>query len=317
MTVAGQDGYLRRPCRAAVDSSSEADLWSVRLRRWEIPIDSAAGGVAAALVIAVALRIVLILVIALVALRILARAAPRVAGVLVRAEVDDADVSKRRETLASMGSRAAGAVVLVLAAFTVLSELGIDIAPVLAGLGVAGIAVGLGAQTLVRDVLGGVFIVIENHFGKGDVVRIAGVAGMVEEITLRRTVLRDLDGIVHSIPNGEIGVASNFTRGYSRVNLDVTVAYKEDIDRVREVLDRVGAALAEDPEWASRIVEPPKVLRVDSLGESGITLKILATTRPLAQWDVAGELRRRIKNTFDAEGIEIPFPHRVIIARDA
>lgn len=261
------------------------------------------------------LRMAFIVALVLLALRLIARAAPRIASLLVRAE--GIDIEKRRETLASIGGRTAGAVVLVLGSFTILSTLGIDIAPVLTGLGVAGIAVGLGAQALVRDVLGGIFIVMENHFGKGDVVRLAGVAGMVEDITLRRTVLRDLDGIVHSIPNGEIAVASNFTRGYSRVNLDITVAYKEDIDRVREVIDRVGAALAEDPEWSPRITEAPKVLRVDSLGESGVTLKVLATTRPLEQWDVASELRRRIKNMFDEEGIEIPFPHRVVITREA
>ena len=267
--------------------------------------------------LAVVLRIILILAIAFVALRVAERAAPRVAALLVRVEGDLVDTQKRRDTLASLGVRTVGAIILVLSGCTILSEVGIDIAPVLAGLGVAGIAVGLGAQTLVKDLLSGVFIVMENQYGTGDVVRIAGVAGMVEEITLRRTVLRDLDGIVHSVPNGEIAVASNFTRGYSRVNLDVEVAYREDLDRVREVLDRIGAELAKDPDWSARILEAPKVLRVDSLGESGITLKGLATTVPIEQWNVAGELRRRIKRTFDDEGIEIPFPHRVVITREA
>jgi small conductance mechanosensitive channel len=278
-------------------------------------IDPAAGVLVAA-TLAVALRILLIVAIMLIALSLIRRTAPRVALLMVRVEGSSVDVDKRRQTLASLVRRTATAVVVVLSAFTLLSAVGIDITPVLAGLGVAGIAVGLGAQTLVRDLVGGVFIVIENQFGKGDVVRIAGVAGMVEDVTLRRTLLRDLDGIVHTVPNGEIGVASNFTRGYSRVNLDVEVAYKEDTDRVRDVIDGVGAALAQEAEWSGRIIEAPKVLRVDALGESGVTLKVLATTVPLEQWNVAGELRRRIKKAFDAEGIEIPFPHRVVITRE-
>ncbi|MBI2982945.1 MAG: mechanosensitive ion channel family protein, partial [Chloroflexi bacterium] len=161
--------------------------------------------------------------------------------------------------------------------------------------------------------LGGIFVIVEDQYGKGDVVRIADTAGMVEQVSLRRTILRDLDGIVHSVPNGLIGVSSNYTRGWSRVNLNVSVGYGEDLDRVRAVLDRVGAELAVDPAWSDRITEPPKVLRVDAFEESGVALKILATTRPLHQWDVAGELRRRIKIAFDAEGIEIPYPHRVLV----
>lgn len=281
----------------------------------KIVIDPAAGVLVAAM-LAVALRLLLIVAIMFIAVSLVRRAAPRAARLLVRVEGDSVEVDKRRETLSGLIRRTSVTVIVVLSAFTLLSAVGIDITPVLAGLGVAGIAVGLGAQTLVRDVVGGIFIVIENQFGKGDVVRIAGVAGMVEDITLRRTRLRDLDGIVHTVPNGEIGVASNFTRGYSRVNLDIEVAYREDTDRVRDVLDGVGAQLAQEPEWSGRILEAPKVLRVDALGESGVTLKVLATTIPLEQWNVAGELRRRIKKTFDAEGIEIPFPHRVVITRE-
>lgn len=269
----------------------------------------------------VAGRVILILVLLLVAQQVLWRAIPRIVAVAVRTDPTDTDplsaseVDQRRETLAGIFVRTGEIALLLLGGLTVLSALGIDITPVLAGAGVLGLAIGFGAQTLVRDLIGGVFVLTEDQYRTGDVVKIADVAGMVESISLRRTVLRDLDGIVHSVPNGLVAVASNYTHGWSRVNLDISVSYREDLDRVRAVMDRVGADLAADPEWRDRILEAPKVLRVDALADSGVTLKILSTTRPLAQWDVAGELRRRIKATFDREGIEIPYPHRVVIAR--
>lgn len=270
---------------------------------------------------AFAARTALVVIAMLVARLIARRALPRIVALSVRSQPGDADplseteLAQRRETISQISIRTVEVVVLVIGGLTVLSTFGIDIAPVLAGAGVLGIAIGFGAQAIVRDVIGGIFIIVEDQYRKGDVVKIADTAGMVESITLRRTVLRDLDGIVHSVPNGLVAVASNYTHGWSRVNLDIEVAYKEDLDRVRTVMDRVGTELAADPDWAARILEAPKVLRVDALGQSGITLKVLATTLPLAQWDVAGELRRRIKAAFDREGIEIPFPHRVVIAR--
>jgi small conductance mechanosensitive channel len=191
----------------------------------------------------------------------------------------------------------------------ILSELQIDIAPILAGAGVVGIAIGFGAQSLVKDLVAGLFIIIENQYRVGDVVRIADVAGIVESINLIKTVLRDLDGVVHIVLNGEIRVASNFTKDWSRVNLNVSVAYGEDLDHVISVINRVGKELAEDPEWAPLILKAPQVLRVDNLGDSGVEIKILGDTKPIRQWDVMGELRRRLKNAFDKEGIEIPWPH--------
>ncbi|MGH2451954.1 MAG: mechanosensitive ion channel family protein [Candidatus Limnocylindria bacterium] len=273
------------------------------------------------LAIGTVLRVVLILAAALIVVRFAHRFAPRFSSVLIRARADDAaalpedELAKRRHTIAGVLERTLGAVVVVLAGFMILSEVGVDITPVLAGLGVVGLAVGFGAQSIVRDIISGVFILIEDQYRRGDVVRIGGVAGLVEDVNLRRTVLRDLDGIVYSVPNGEVAVSANFTRGYSRVNLDVVVGYGEDLDRVRGVLDRVGAELAADPEWKERIVEPPAVLRVDAFEDSGITLKVLGTTAPIEQWAVAGELRRRIKAAFDDEGIEIPFPHRTLVIR--
>ena len=168
-----------------------------------------------------------------------------------------------------------------------------------------------------KDYLNGALILIENQFSKGDVVRIAGVSGTVEDFSLRRTTLRDLDGTVHTVPNGEIGVASNLTRVWARVNQDVTVAYGTDIDKAIEVVDSVGKALAEDPVWKRRLLEPPRVERVEALGEYGVTLKVLGTVRATERWNAAGELRKRLLSAFHEKGIEIPSPQRVVLQRQA
>jgi small conductance mechanosensitive channel len=219
------------------------------------------------------------------------------------------EIKQRANTLSSALVTTGTVAIVIIAILTILPEFGINITAVLAGLGIAGIAIGLGAQSLIKDLIAGIFILMENQYGVGDVVNIAGVGGLVEEIGLRRTVLRDLDGIVHSVPNGEIKTASNFTKGYSRVNLNVSVAYGEDLDHVIEVINRVCQEMAEDPKWKADFITTPKVLRVDNLGDSGIDIKILGDTKPIRQWDAMGELRLRIKNTFDEEGIEIPWPH--------
>ena len=219
------------------------------------------------------------------------------------------ELAKRAHTLSGFLTTAFGVVIVIIAIFMILSELGINITPLLAGAGVAGIAIGFGTQSLIKDFATGLFIILENQYGKGDVVRIAGIAGLVEDITLRRTVLRDLDGIVHSIPNSEITTASNYTRDWSRVNLNIPVAYGENLDHVIEVLNRVGKELAEDETFGPMIITAPQVLRVNKFGDSAIEVKVLADTKPLKQWDVAGELRKRTKKAFDEEGIEIPWPH--------
>jgi len=216
------------------------------------------------------------------------------------------EIKKRVDTLSSAVVNTGTVVIAVFAIITILPEFGVNIAAMLAALGIMGIAVGFGAQSLIRDLLAGIFILLEDQYRVGDVVKIAGIAGLVEQIGLRRTILRDLDGIVHSIPNGEIKVASNFTKLYSRVNLNISVAYGEDLDHVIEVINRVCKEMADDPKWSADFVSTPKVLRVDKLGDSGIDIKILGDTKPIRQWDIMGELRLRIKRTFDKEGIEIP-----------
>jgi small conductance mechanosensitive channel len=231
-------------------------------------------------------------------------------------ELSAVELQKRMDTLDGLGANVLQFFIVIIAGLMVLRSFGLDIGPAVAGLGVVGVAVGFGAQNLVRDYLNGALILIENQFSKGDVIRAAGVSGTVEDFSLRRTTLRDLDGVVHTVPNGEIVVASNLTRVWSRINLDVTVAYGTDIDRATAVVDDVGRAMTADPSWKRRVLEAPRVDRVAALGEYGVTLKILGTVRAPDQWSAAGELRKRLLAAFTEHGIEIPRPQRVILSRD-
>lgn len=223
-------------------------------------------------------------------------------------ETEDEEI-KREDTLIAVFTGIGEVLIVLIVVFSMLSVLNVPIAPVLASFGIAGVAVGFGAQYLVRDLISGIFIIMENQYRVGDVAKVAGVSGFVEKITLRKTVLRDLDGIVHHIPNGEIKVASNFTRNFSRVNMDISVSYGASLDHAIRVVNQVGEELAKEEAWRDIIITPPKVLRVENLGDSGIDLKILGDVKPIRQWDVMGELRLRLKNAFDTEGIEIPWPH--------
>jgi moderate conductance mechanosensitive channel len=227
-------------------------------------------------------------------------------------ELSAIEVRKRMDTLDQLGSNVIRFFVIVIAGIMVLDLLGLDVGPAIAGLGVVGIAVGFGAQSLVRDYLNGALILVENQFSKGDVVSVAGVTGTVEDFSLRRTTLRDLDGIVHTVPNGEIHVASNRTRTWARINQNVMVAFGTDIDKAIEVVDAVGREMLDDPVWKRRILEPPRVERVESIDEMGITLKILGSVRASEQWAASGEFRKRLLAAFAANGIEIPRPHRVV-----
>ena len=231
-------------------------------------------------------------------------------------ELSAVELKKRMDTLDGLGGNVLQFFIVIIAGLMILRTFDLDIGPAIAGIGVVGVAVGFGAQHLVRDYLNGALILIENQFSKGDVVRVAGVSGTVEDFSLRRTTIRDLDGVVHTVPNGEISIASNLTRVWARINQDVTLAYGTDIDQATEVVDAVGKAMAADPTWKRRILEAPKVDRVAALGEYGITLKILGTVRAPDQWAAAGELRKRLLAAFREHGIEIPRPQRVILARE-
>ena len=216
------------------------------------------------------------------------------------------ELAKRSQTLAGILTSTIGILLASIATFMVLSEVGVNITPLLAGAGVAGLAIGFGAQYLIRDLISGIFILLEDQYNKGDVVKVAGTSGIVEEVNLRRTVIRDLDGIVHSVPNGEITTASNYTKDWSRVNLDVPVAYGEDLDHVIEVLNKVGNELAEDEYFGPKIRSAPQVLRVNKFADSAIEIKVLGETKPLMQWEVTGELRKRIKKAFDEKTRHLP-----------
>ncbi len=190
----------------------------------------------------------------------------------------------------------------------------------LGGLGVGfgaavGAALGFGAQQLVRDYLNGALILGENPYSVGDVVSIAGVRGTVEDVNLRRTVIRDMDGTLHSVPNGEVQVASNFTRGFARVNERIVVAYGTDIGRATVIINDVGEALTADPAWSSRLVAAPRVLRVEPVADPGIPILVSATVRPGAQWEVAGELRARIIEAFAAAGVELATGRKLVLAQ--
>lgn len=258
------------------------------------------------------IRILIIIAITVASYLVLRHFIPRIIKRTVaqrmKGELEE-EIKKRSDTLCSLSTKIALGIIVILALVTILPEFGINITGMLVGLGIVGIAVGFGAQSLIKDYLSGIFILLEDQYDVGDVVRVAGIAGLVEEVGLRRTVLRDLDGIVHSISNGEIKAASNFTKGYSRVNLNISVAYGEDLDRVIKVINRVCKGMAEEPKWKAAFITTPQVLRVNNLGDSGIDIKILGDTKPIKQWAVMGELRLRLKRTFDAEGIEIPWPH--------
>jgi moderate conductance mechanosensitive channel len=229
-------------------------------------------------------------------------------------ELSAVEVKKRMDTLDGLGSAVIQFFVVVIAGIMILGALGLDIGPAVAGLGVVGIAVGFGAQSLVRDYLNGALILIENQFSKGDVISVAGVSGTVEDFSLRRTTLRDLDGIVHTVPNGEIKVASNRTRTWARINQDVTVAFGTDIDAAIRVVEELGKQMAADPVWRRRILEPPRVERVERIEERGITLKILGTVRASEQWAAGGEFRKLLLQAFARNGIQLPRPPQVFVS---
>lgn len=219
---------------------------------------------------------------------------------------------KREDTLIRIFTGATGIGIITIAAMMVLQEAGLKIGPMLAGAGIVGIAVGFGGQYLIKDIITGMFIILENQYRIGDVVNIDSTGGLVEDISLRKTTLRDMNGTVHHIPHGEIKKVSNLSKKYARVNLDIGIAYDSNLEHVIKVINATGKELAEDKYFRNLILTPPVFLRVEEFADSAIIVKILGDTKPLKQWEVSGELRKRIKIAFDREKIEIPFPQRVI-----
>lgn len=257
-------------------------------------------------------RIIIIIVVGFIVYFIFQKIIPSSIGKTVTMRMKnkpEIELKKRSQTISRVISGTVGIMIGIIVLFTIFAEVGINIGPALASLGILGLAVGFGAQSLVKDIINGLFILVENQYGVGDVVKVAGIAGLVEEVNLRRTILRDLDGAVHYIPNGEISIASNLTKEFSRVNMNISVGYGENLDRVIKVINSVCSEMSKEKKWAGKIIKIPQVLRVDALGESGVEIKIVGDTQPIAQWDVMGELRKRIKDEFDKQSIEIPWPH--------
>jgi len=219
---------------------------------------------------------------------------------------------KREDTLIRIFTVSLGILVWLLALLIILQEAGIAIGPLLAAAGIAGLVFGFGGQYLIRDLISGLFIIMENQYRIGDVVCFDGTCGLVEDISMRMTTLRDLDGIVHHVPHGEIKRVSNLSKQFARVNLNIGISYSANLEQVISVVNKVGKELAEDQAWKEYILKAPQFLRIDDFGDSVIIIKILGDTKPLKQWDVTGELRKRLKIAFDREGIEIPFPQRVV-----
>lgn len=219
---------------------------------------------------------------------------------------------KRRDTLNRIFLVSVNTIISVLAIMMILQEFGLEIAPFLAAAGIAGLALGFGGQYLIRDLISGLFIITENQYRIGDFVCFDGTCGTVQDISLRMTTLRDLDGVVHYIPHGEIKKVSNSAKDFSRINLDIGVSYNANLEKVIEVINKVGIELFQDSRWKDVIIKAPQFLRVNDFADSAVMIKILGETKPLYQWEVTGELRKRLKFAFDKEGIEIPFPQRVV-----
>ena len=259
------------------------------------------------------MRVLLILVLVWILSRVIRTMLKRLEHALVakgHAEGDiPSEAAKRAETLVKLLRQGIVIVMWVMAILLILRQLGVDVGPILASAGIVGVAVGFGAQHLVRDVIAGFFMILENQVRVGDVAVINGTGGLVEKINFRTIVLRDLSGVVHTFPNGTINTLANMTREWSAFVFEIGVAYKEDTDKVVEVLTRVGAELRQDPHFGALMLGDVEIFGVDKFADSAVVIKGRTRTLPIKQWDVGREYQRRVKKAFDQAGIEIPFPH--------
>lgn len=230
----------------------------------------------------------------------------------IEGAVPEPDQIQRAQTLSHVLGDFLRVLIWSTGILTILSNLGIDLGPILVAAGIGGIAIGFGAQSLVKDVIGGFFILLENQVRIGDVINIAGVGGLVEAVGLRTISLRDYSGNVHIVPNGAITTVTNMTKGFSRYEFNIGVAYREDVDKVIALLKQIGAELQEDPEFGPDILETLEMAGVDKFADSAIMIKCRIKTKPIRQWAIGREMNRRIKKAFDVHGVEIPFPHRTL-----
>lgn len=262
-------------------------------------------------------RIFLILILTVLAIKAIDLMMNRLFHRLFKNKTDDGEIQKRSDTLKSVFKNLLTVTILAVALMMILDQLGVEIGPILAAAGVLGIAVGFGAQQLVRDVIQGFFILLDDQIRVGDVVSIADKGGLVESVNLRMVTLRDLAGNVHFIRNGEIAVVTNMTKEYSRYVFDIGVAYRENVDEVIEVIKQVDAELRADEVFKQDILEPIEILGLDQFADSAIIIKARTKTVPIRQWAVGREFNRRLKKKFDELNIEIPFPHTTLyLGRD-
>jgi small conductance mechanosensitive channel len=256
-------------------------------------------------------KIIGIIVVSIILFYILKRAILPLIAITRKKHLEEKgeEAEKRVKTLSRIITGISITIIAITATFMVLDELGINIVPLIASFGIVGIAIGFGAQSLFKDLIAGFFILAEGQYNVSDVIKIADISGVVEEINLRRTIIRDLDGVTHVVPNGTITVASNYTKEWARVNLNIPVSYDTDIDHAMAVINRVCKEMCEEPAWKELIIKMPQALRVENLGDSAVEIKVLGDTKPTKQWDVTGEIRKRLLKAFNEEGIEIPWPH--------
>jgi len=257
------------------------------------------------------IRVVVIIVAAWILIGVLQRLI-RMLRVRLSDRMGDPEAVKRATTLGRVSRYLVAVVVSLIAGMLVLGELGVSVAPILGAAGVVGLAVGFGAQSLVKDYFAGFFILLEDQIRHGDVVEVAGKSGLVEEITLRYVRLRDYGGNVHYIANGLITTVTNMSRGYAQAVIDVGIAYREDVDEAFGVMREVAAGLRADPAFAPRILEDLEIAGVNEWADSAVILRCRFKVAPLEQWGVKREFLRRLKRAFDERGIEIPFPHLTI-----
>jgi len=259
------------------------------------------------------LRILLILLVLWVFLKIVKMIGNRI---LHMVEDDDpktrSDIEKRADTLVGLMNGAARAIAVLVLVFVLLKEFGVDVTPLLAGAGIVGIAIAFGAQSIVKDIFYGFFILFENQFRVGDVIKISDITGTVEKINLRTTILRDVAGTMHVIPNGNITTVSNMTFKWSNAVIDIGVSYDANLVKVMDVMKRVGIELKAESADGWFVLDEPQVLGIETFGDSAVNLRVVIKTRPKHQWDVAREYRKRLLASFSAEGIEIPYPQMVV-----
>lgn len=257
------------------------------------------------------LRLLLILLGALIGVRVIRGLMKRLRK-LLQGKRPSSERVKRVDTLVDLLGNLALILLTLMVIMVVMQEVGVPIGPLLTAAGVGGLAIGFGAQSMVKDVISGFFFLIEDQVRVGDVVNVAGIGGLVQRITLRTVTLRDLEGNVHIIPHGAITTVTNMTKDYSRYLFNIGVAYREDPDEVMAILKEIGDSMMADPAFRDDILEPLEMLGVDEFADSAVMIKCRIKTKPIQQWRIGREMNRRIKKVFDERGIEIPFPHQTL-----